>query len=135
MRLRDKFRELKINYADCIVIIKSGMFFVTFDDDARILKTIFNYQINDGKVGFPVSSLEKVVQGLKNKAISCITYVDGESECYLVEDNKYGRYVIEAKKEEFHSSINKALLDRISFLLESNKYNYNIIKEFIVELS
>ena len=80
-----------------IVFIKSGNFVVTYGDDAIILNYLFSYQIRDGKLGFPVNVLNRILNDLEN-------------------------------------SMNQLLLDRIKYLINGNKDNYDKIKRFIDEL-
>ena len=48
-----------------VVIRKSGGFYNVFDDDAIIISYLTGYKITDGRCGFPINSLDKVVIYLK----------------------------------------------------------------------
>lgn len=77
----DLFRILKIEYKDYIILIKSGSFYISFDEDAIILNKIFGYKIvslkNNVKVGFPTSLIDKNSNILESKKIN-----------YLIIENK-----------------------------------------------
>lgn len=134
MKIKDKYNELKLNNFTSIVLIKSGSFYITFDEDASILNYIFSYQINNSKVGFPLSSINKVKNVLDSKKINYVVFADNNIEVFEKEDNCYACYFNEAKKNEFNFSMNKMLIDRIKFLLNSDSENYIKIKRFIDEL-
>ena len=73
-----------------VIIRKHGGFYHVFDDDAYILYYLFDYKINNRKVGFPINSLNKVINKLENLSIS-YEIID---EC--IKDfkklNKYNKY-------------------------------------------
>ena len=47
-----------------IVLRKSGGFYICFDDDAIVVSYLCNYKINNGKVGFPLNTINKVLDRL-----------------------------------------------------------------------
>ena len=59
-----------------IVLRKSGGFYICFDDDAIVLSYLCNYKINNGKVGFPLNTINKVINILEN---NCISYIVKEN--------------------------------------------------------
>lgn len=66
-----------------LVIRKNkGNFCTVYGDDANIISMFFGYKIlEDGKVGFPESVLNKVINTLLDKKISyMIIYVDRDPE-------------------------------------------------------
>lgn len=133
MKLKEKYTELKNENITSIVLIKSGSFYLTFDNDATILNYIFSYQINGSKVGFPLKNIDKVVSILNEKSINCIVLEDNEIKKFEHEINNYSLLFNEAKKFEFNFSMNNMLIDRIKFLLEKDPDNYLKIKRFIDE--
>ena len=46
MKLKDRFSSIKNRYLNDIVLIKSGSFYITFDQDAIIMNYLFSYQKN-----------------------------------------------------------------------------------------
>ena len=133
MKLKEKYTELKNENITSIILIKSGSFYLTFDNDATILNYIFSYQINGSKVGFPLKNIDKVVSILNEKSINCIVLEDNEIKNFEHEINNYSLLFNEAKKFEFNFSMNNMLIDRIKFLLEKDPDNYLKIKRFIDE--
>ena len=78
----DLFRMLKLEYKDYLILFKSGNFYLSFDEDAIIMNKVFNYKINDLKsnikVGFPVNSLNKCLEKLKNLNINFLIIDNNE---------------------------------------------------------
>ena len=68
-----------------IIFRKSGNFYQVFDDDAIILHSLFKYKIKDYRVGFPISSIDKVLEKLKEIHVD---YKMGEEETHF-KDNNY----------------------------------------------
>jgi len=136
MKLREKFNYLKKEYSDSVVLIKSGNFYITYENDALIMNNIFNYQNINNKVGFPIRSVDKVMNSLNDKNINYV--IDNNDDSDILEftsnGNEYLRYYEQAKKYEFRDSLNKILLDKIKFLIESDNDNYEKIRRFIDEL-
>ena len=133
MKLKDKFNRLKQDYRDSLVLIKSGSFFVTFGNDAILMNYFFSYQINNDKIGFPLSQIDKITNLLKKQKVSLVIVDDGE---YVIDSipNDYNVYFTKAKKININEKMNDLLLEEIKVLIESNNENYNKIKRFIDEL-
>lgn len=49
-----------------VVLRKSGGFYIFFDDDAIIISFLCNYKINNGRVGFPINTINKVTNLLED---------------------------------------------------------------------
>lgn len=98
MKLIDIYNSLKENYKSEIIFLKSGTFIVTFNEDAYIIKDLFNYQIKNNKVGFPKNALNKVENKLKEENINYIFYEDGNVVENLLDNNKYHSFKSESKK-------------------------------------
>lgn len=93
----DLFRILKLDYKDYVILFKSGSFYVSFDEDSLILNKVFNYKIlelkNNIKTGFPLNSLDTVINKLKELSINYIIIEDKNiKEKYEVENNNFSKY-------------------------------------------
>ena len=53
-----------------VLIRKSGGFYAVYDDDAYILNYFFGYKIKDDRLGFPINSINKVINVLEDNHIS-----------------------------------------------------------------
>ena len=102
----DLFRLYKMEYNNYIIMIKSGSFYVSFNEDAIILNKIFGYKIvslkNNIKVGFPINLRNKNINILENKKINYIIIEDKElSSSIRFKFNNYKKY-----KENYFDFIN-----------------------------
>ena len=57
---------VKLNNQDKIVFIKCGAFYNTYLEDSKIISKIFGYKLIHNRVGFPKSSLEKIISTLND---------------------------------------------------------------------
>ena len=133
MKVKDKYEEIKSLHQDEVVLFKVGSFYVTFSKDAIVLNYLFSYQINNSKLGFPISAFEKVCTNLKEKSISFYIFEE-EDKNYSSDDNLYNDIAKIAERSYYSKCSNELLLERIKNLITTNKDNYNKIKEFIDEL-
>ena len=80
MKLIDAYNNYKIKYKEYVVLLKSGIFYECFNDDISIMYSLFSYKIkNNGSnyvVGFPSSSLTKVLNTLEKNKINYIIIED-----------------------------------------------------------
>lgn len=67
MKLVDKYIMYKEKYPNYIILIKCGNFYNTYFDDAILLSCLCNYKIINNKIGFPVTSLNKVKYYIDNR--------------------------------------------------------------------
>ena len=126
--LKEKYKELKLNHPKSIIFIKSGSFFITFNQDAIIINKILNYKIkklnNDYiRVGFPISSINKVSEMLTRNEINYIIYEDDIIDNIKFNHNKYNNYIA-----EFYSyQLAKDKINYITEKLNDNLFNPSII--------
>ena len=94
-----------------IVLRKSGGFYVVFGDDSIIFYYLFKYKIVGDKVGFPIKSIDKVL----NKLSECkINYkiINSDVNVNFKLKNNYNKYLDLGKKKysldyRINSIINK----------------------------
>lgn len=137
MKLKEHYQELKQKNLYNIILIKSGNFYITFFEDAIIFNYLFNYQINDDKVGFPINNIDKILFELRQNKLNYIIADPNEekSVSYIEYSNEQYQKIIEtAKKYELERTNNNLLLERIQYLISTNPNNYIKIKRFIDEL-
>ena len=93
MKIKETYLIQKEKYDDYIILIKVGNFYNVLSKDAQILSTIFNYKKNTFtgtiKVGFPISSLNKILKTLDNLKINYIVY---ENKVILKQKFKKNKY-------------------------------------------
>jgi hypothetical protein len=91
-----------------IEIRKLGLFYNSFDDDAKIMNYLFGYQIKDNRIGFPLNALNKVINTLEDKKISY--EILGETKKDFKNLNTYNIYLEKAQdKLEINKHLNTIL--------------------------
>ena len=80
-----------------ILIRKAGGFYHVFDDDAIIISYLMDYKITDGRCGFPINSIDKVINVLEDNKIS-YEIKDGNKKSYK-KYNKYNYFLEKGKKK------------------------------------
>ncbi len=133
MKLIDKVLSIKKLYSESVVLIKSGTFYITYNDDAYILGYLMDYQVNDSnKLGFPINSLDKIIDVLDKAQIN--VYIIDENIERNYSNNHYNDILRKAKKDHFNDLNINLLLDEIKYLLKDNPENISKIRSFISEL-
>lgn len=104
-----------------IVFRKFGGFYSVYDDDAIIMHYLFNYKVKDSRVGFPINSINKIIDKLKEVHIDYKL----EDDKVTFKDNQYDYYLAESK--------NKITLDnRVDEIINKiNKLDFNKLNELI----
>lgn len=70
-RKRESEQREKTKEKEFLLAFKKGKFYVTYEDDSKILSYLFGYKIGqDGKTGFPETALEKVKNKLEDSKIN-----------------------------------------------------------------
>ena len=135
MKTIDKYLKFKEMYKDHVVIIKSGNFYYTFDDDTYIMNYFFGYQIRENKIGFPLNAKAKVKSVLNRNNVNLIEVIDDYA--YILEsknDNAYQNKLRESKSNMLVSNMLNNLMNAIEIKVKKEEANYELIKEFVDEL-
>lgn len=74
MKVVDLYNTYKDNYKEYAIFIKIGNFYETYNNDDYMISKIMNYKVknisNNVRVGFPITSLNKVLDELNNNKIN-----------------------------------------------------------------
>ena len=112
-----------------IKIYKKGGFYHSYDDDGIIISYLCNYKIINNRVGFPINSINKVVNILVDNKIDYIIYnKDNVIDKYINKDNRYNNILIKAKS---NIDINNRINNIVSSLYKIDNNKLNIILEYI----
>lgn len=113
--IKDFFYNYKMKYLKYIILIKSGNFYIALADDAKILNNVLGYQIkefsNTVKVGFPLISLNKVIDKLDSLKINYIVIDNNVSLKRKFNKNNYDKFLIKRSNKSRIDDINQKLLD------------------------
>ena len=122
---KEKYFDLKSKNKDFIVIIKNGIFYNVLGRDCYIIKNILGYKLSNFggtiKAGFPIRSLNKVLNTLDKLKINYLVY---ESEIVLKAHYNSENYELFLKD-------NLSINDRIKYIYEKLneiKYDEKIFK-------
>ena len=126
MVMYDRYLELKKLHNDTLVMIIVGNFYHIYDEDAIIMFYLFKYKINDNKVGFPIRSLEKVINKLIKNNINY--YVDENNFKYF--DNN--GYLELLDKSRLYYELNLEIEDIYNYLISNIERKY--IKRIISKI-
>ena len=123
----EKYYKYKIDYREFVVLIKFGNFYECFEKDAFIINDLFDYKVkrisNSFKVGFPISSLDNVVDRLNKEKINYIV-IDGEKiikKCY--DDNNYFKYKFDMEEVLYNYLRVEKIVKCLEDNLMSNEFN------------
>ena len=92
---------------------RKGKFYEVTYEDAYILWYLLRYKIHYNRVGFPESSLFKVLEKLEQEHVGYSLPIDGVGYVKGTFENRYEEVLEEAKKEFLKEKKQKELLDRI----------------------
>lgn len=124
--LKEKYNLYKNDYKEYILIIKSGNFYISINNDATIMNKIFKYKIiqttNLIKIGFPINSLNKVLTELDNKTINYVVIDNEIIEKQKQKNNQYSKYLTSYDKYQIYIS----RINKINEILKDNLTNKNI---------
>ena len=130
--------NIKDLFPNYVVLVKVGTFYDAYFYDAKILAYIFKYKIKFVSgvdvVGFPISSIKRVLYILEQKNINYIL-VDKKHN-YEEEDKqdfkKKNKYDV-IKKEAVLFLDNQDRIDKISTYLRENVDKISAVEELIYE--
>ena len=69
-KLYCKYGVVMKNKNNCILLRQIGKFVNAFDEDALIISYLFNYKVINGKIGFPIDTLPKIINILEEYHIN-----------------------------------------------------------------
>jgi DNA mismatch repair ATPase MutS len=82
LKLLEEFNKIKAENKGCILLLKSGAFYVSLGIDAYILNNILNLKLTDisdtKKVGIPSNSIKKYINLMQNYDIPYVIVENGK---------------------------------------------------------
>ena len=120
--LKELYNKYKFNYKDYILLIKSGNFYISLNNDAIVMNNIFNYKIKEStnfiKVGFPINSELKVKNYLDIINVNYVVIDEYIIDKRKFQNNKYNEY---SSKHNYRIYLNR--IKRINDILKANLNN------------
>ena len=115
------YKEYKNKKIQTLVLIKSGVFYETYNDDCKIMLDLFNYQIKNFKsfsrTGFPVNNIEKVREKLDEKEIDYMIVENANVINIEHENNRYNFYV----NKRVDKMIEEGLVEEVETIVDKYK--------------
>ena len=113
-KLVSLYNSLKQDNPSTMYLFKSGMFYIFLDEDAKKINQVFdlkltNFTPNVLKCGFPINSLEKYLNLLKNMNYDIKIIDTAENVSYNVKD-----YTANNKTLDLLKTISKVDIDTLS---------------------
>lgn len=114
MKVYDLYKQTKTKYPKFVIIIKVGIFYEVYGEDAYIMANLFNYKVkkldNCVRAGFPISAYNKVISTFHNCKINYLV-IDKEIIKKKFNRNNYGVYLtknlnIDGRIENIYSRLN-----------------------------
>lgn len=136
MKSKDIYDMYKEQYNYSIILVKEGIFYKTYSDDALILWYLFEYKYINNCTSFGINSYDKVLDKLRHLDLAflvcskdnIIEKTNGDFDNYkhykALSNNSYSKNL---NREELIGLINKSL--NIDF------NNYEKIKSFLQNIS
>ena len=116
----EKYYKYKLDYRNYIILIKCGSFYEVLDKDAFIMNKIMGYKLkklsNTFKAGFPINSLNKVLNKLNESSINYILVEDKITLKKEFKNNNYLNYHFESNTIMY----NKIRIEKIVKSLNDN---------------
>lgn len=104
---------------NAVILRKIGGFYTCFDNDAYIISYLCDYKIKNGRVGFPVNTLNKVTNMLESKTINYIVKENMEDVMKKnYKNNKYNYYLEQGKKKNNINDRINDIMNKIYTLTE-----------------
>lgn len=132
----DIYAKYKINNEKTIVIIKSGSFYRTYENDALIIWKIFGYNLNNNIICFPASVFLKVVNKLNRIGLNIIVYKEDGFINYCSDkgNNEYDNILSKSLESYEFYKRNEVLKEKINEKVLENKTNYEKIDNYVKNL-
>jgi len=79
--------------AKSVKLRKQGKFYNAYEDDAYVVNAVLGYKVGNGRVGFPVNAIGKVVSELEDHKINYVVIEqDVEVDKAVFPFNNYNKY-------------------------------------------
>ena len=130
MKLIEKYAALKKQYPHFLIILKEGIFYKTFYDDAKILWFLFDYKYQKDSVSFGNNPYDKVIMKLNKLDINYMIINKGQEilKCQK-DDETYLSYLTLATK----SLHEEKLIEKLKKILNNNPNLYQKINSIFDE--
>ena len=127
------YKLIKMQNEEKVVLVKSGNFYKTFDNDAILLWGLFGYLVKEGRVCFPISVFASVVSKLTRLGISVVV-VNNESDINnytSTGENTYKDYKTSAMSNYETDGKLSEIKSLVEEKIKTSFVNYDKLLEFL----
>lgn len=135
MKTIDIYKLYKEKYKDTIILIKEGIFYKSYKEDAKILWQLLEYKYINESLGFSNNSYDKVVNKLIKLNISFI--IIDKNDIIInsyKENNIYDLYSKLSEESYLLEEEKNKLINKLKKVLEKNVNSYSEIEEFLINM-
>ena len=126
------YNAYKDKYPNTLVIVKEGIFYSSYNEDANILWHRFGYKHLDNKVSFGQIPYDRVINELKGNEISfCIVDKEREYFKFTGDDNLYNNYLVIANKAYERQKKEDFLVNKVKDVFKNNPSKYDDMVSFL----
>lgn len=109
MKVIECYQEYKEKYPDYIIFMKVGKFYEVYFEDTKLIHILTGYKISKTsngveQVGFPTTSLSKVLKEIYKRKINYMLLEKQEEEYQIVEKKRFQKNQYQDLKKEFHTT-------------------------------
>ena len=132
LKLIDRYNSYKAKYNNCIVLIKDGLFYKSFNDDGKIIWYLFDYKYINNSVSFGLTPYDKVLAKLNKLDIGYVV-IDNDQEVLksLKDEENYYSYLSLALKAYVKNSKREALVKKFLDIVKKREDVFDEIDEFL----
>lgn len=132
MKINEKYDSFNKKYKTSIILLKNGIFYKTFADDAKIIWYLFDYKLIDDSVSFGMVPYDKVLNKLNKLDIGYVV-IDNDKEVVsmLKDEDVYNSYKLLATKAYDKAKSREKLIDKFMEIIIKREDIYDEINEFL----
>lgn len=132
LKLIDRYNSYKSKYNNYIVLIKDGLFYKSFYDDAKIIWYLFDYKYINNSVSFGLTPYDKVLSKLNKLDIGYVV-IDKDQEVLksIKDEENYISYVELAEKAYVKNTKREKLVNKFLGIVKDREDVYDEINEFL----
>ena len=136
MNSKKLYEIYKDKYNNYLIIVKEGIFYKSYYNDAKIIWYLFKYKLSDNIISFGNNSYDKVINKLRDLNISFVI-VSKEKELLNFADDEsfYISYKDLSCKSYKKFEDEEKIIKKLKNILSINSNNYKIVNEFLEKLN
>ena len=133
MKHIDKYESYQKKYKDMLILLKEGSFYKCYNDDAIIMRYIFDYTFFNNSISFGTKAYSKVFDELNRIKISYVVISD-EEYVNKFDNDIYNVYLKLAKDNYEEENLINEINEKVKLLINKDKNNHKIILDYLNEI-